>query len=108
MSGGWAIVLFLNRVTLSHFRPFLPRSRSYGLPPSDGRGPLDPDVPPPSGVDPERLDGLPAGLAGEGPGDLRPRDVEGAATRKRRELLRPHGPDDPRATLLPPRGGTRA
>src|SRR5439155_476335 len=65
ISGSWAIDLFLNRVTLRHFRPSLPRSRSYGLRPFDGRGPHDPDVPPPSGVDPERLDGLPAGLAGE-------------------------------------------
>src|SRR5438132_3690713 len=75
--------------------------------PSDGRGPHNPDVPPPSGVEPERLDGLPARLAGEGPGDLRPRDLEGEAARERRELLRPHGPDDPRAALRPPGDGTR-
>src|SRR5439155_25663208 len=96
ISGGWAIDLFLNRVTLRHFRSSLPRSRSYGLRPFDGRGPHDPDVPPPSGVDPERLDGLPAGAAGEGPRDVRPRDLEGAAACLRGELLRAHGPDNPR------------
>src|SRR5439155_22335487 len=75
--------------------------------PSDGRGPHDPDVRPPSRVDPERLDGLPAGLAGEGPRDVRPRHLEGAAACLRGELLRAHGPDDPRAALRPPGDGTR-
>src|SRR5205823_8333786 len=75
--------------------------------PSDGRGPHDPDVPPPSRVDPERLDGLPAGAAREGPRDVRPRDLEGAAACLRGELLRAHGPDNPRVALRPPGDGTR-
>src|SRR5438132_11369580 len=65
------------------------------------RGPHDPDIPTASRVDPERLDGLPPSSAGEGSGDLRQRHLEGAAARERSELLRPHGPDDPRDPVRP-------
>src|SRR6266571_6427857 len=68
-------------------------------------GPHDPDVPPAPRVDPERLDGLPPRAAREGPGDLRPRHHEGTAARERGELLRPHGPDDPRGPVRPPGNG---
>src|SRR5688572_5147446 len=71
------------------------------------RGPHDPDVPVAPRFDPERLDGLPPRAAGEGPGGVRPYRVEGEAARERRELLRPHGPDNPRDPVRPPGDGER-
>src|SRR3989442_8984415 len=75
---------------------------------SSWNGPHDPDVPPAPRVDPERLDGLPPRAAGERPGDFRPRRLEGAATRECRELLRPHGPDDPGDPVGPSGDGAGA
>src|SRR5439155_26275234 len=57
-------------------------------------------------VDLERLDGLPARVAGEGPRGVRPPAEQVAAAVDRVELLRPHGPDDPRAPFRPPVDGT--
>src|SRR5439155_16410370 len=69
-------------------------------------GPHDPNVPPAPRIDPERLDGLPPRAAREGPGDLRPCHLEGTAARECRELLRPHGPDDPGDPVRPLGDGT--
>src|SRR2546421_4069679 len=92
-----------------HFHRPLPRFTAYPPPSIIGSdGPHDPDIPPAPRVDPERLDGLPPRAAGERPGDFRPRRLEGAATRECRELLRPHGPDDPGDPVGPSGDGAGA
>src|SRR3989442_7209957 len=63
------------------------------------RGPHDSDVPPPSGVDPERLDGLSTSVAGERPRDVRSPLEQVEASLERRELLRPHRPEHLRGPL---------
>src|SRR5882672_6717295 len=73
----------------------------------DLRGSHDPDVSAAPRVDLERLDGLSPRAAGEGPRGVRSRRVEGETTCERRELLRPHGPDDPRDPVRPPGNGAR-
>src|SRR6058998_3040410 len=71
-----------------------------------GNGPNNPDVPPASGIDPERLDGLPARAAGEGPRGVRPPAEQVAAALERCELLRPPRPEHPGDPLDPPGDGT--
>src|SRR6059036_1822255 len=70
------------------------------------RGPHDSDVPPPSGVDPERLDGLSTCVAGERPRVVRSPLEQVEAALERRELLRPHRPEHLGAPLDPRGDGT--
>src|SRR3990170_3360487 len=89
------------RTTLALSRPS-PALRLMAPMPSEPHGPHGPDVPPPPRDDPERLDGLSTRVAGEGPGSVRPRHLEGEAACERRELLRPHGPDGLGDPVRPP------
>src|SRR5213594_3469436 len=72
-----------------------------------GNGPHHPDVSSAPRIDPERLDGLPAGAAGEGPRGVRPPAEQVATALERRELLRPHRPEHPGAPLDSPGDGAR-
>src|SRR3989442_8214463 len=61
-------------------------------------GPHRADVPPPYGVDYQRMDGLPPRPPGEGPRGVRRADVQGPSPFERGEL---HGPPRPRRDDVP-------
>src|SRR6266581_9705289 len=103
--------VFINRATTASGRrvvsvipsPLVLRGRLPGM--SGTHGPHGPDIPAAPRVDPERLDGLPPGAAGEGPRGVRPPAEQIEAARERRELLRPHRSVDPRDPVDPRRDG---
>src|SRR5437879_13317076 len=66
-----------------------------------GNGPHDSDLSTAPRVDPERLDGLSARAAGEGPRGVRPPAEQVETALERRELLCPHRPEHLGAPLDP-------
>src|SRR5207247_2652076 len=66
-------------------------------------GPHRADVPPPYGVDHQRVDGLPPRPPGEGPRGVRRADVQGPPPLERGELHGPHRPRGDDVPVDPPR-----